>query len=277
MISQNLLHRIITGLPLAALFIWFVFGASEVVFIGISLFIGIIGYYEYGSMLNVKGISIRKSVLYLSLVLLFLIVWFADRGDYQYAGIAFIAVLGLLVIFSISRKGLNGKLLLWYLLPALWITAPIMLLYGLRFRLHPEKGSFLIFFVILVAAINDIFAYFGGKRFGQRPLAPTVSPKKTVEGSVFGIAGGLIIGIPYTYICLTDLISIWQSAIIILILVISSQSGDLLESSLKRYCGVKDSSRLIPGHGGLLDRIDAYLLALPVFIGLLYIFGIIVY
>ena len=75
--------------------------------------------------------------------------------------------------------------------------------------------------------------------------------------------------------CLNDLIPYGVTAVMIIILVVASQAGDLIESSLKRYCGVKDSSRLIPGHGGLLDRIDAYLLALPVFIGLLYIYGII--
>ncbi len=133
----------------------------------------------------------------------------------------------------------------------------------------------LIFFVILVAALNDVFAYFGGKRFGKHPLAPSISPKKTKEGSVFGIIGGLAGGMVMSTFWLRDLISPAIAAVMVVILVISSQAGDLIESGLKRNCGVKDSSRLIPGHGGLLDRIDAYLLALPVFIGLLYIFGII--
>jgi phosphatidate cytidylyltransferase len=275
MISQNLLHRIMTGLPLAGVFIWFIFGAGETVFVAICLFIGFIGFYEYGNMLRVKGIPIQKPALYLSLLLMFLACWFLDSGKVQIASVIVILTLVLVAVFSLSKQGSKIITMGWYLIPSIWIAFPILLLYLLRFRLVPEKNSLLIFFVILVAAINDIFAYFGGKRFGRRLLAPTISPKKTIEGSIFGIMGGLIFGMIFSHIWLNDLLPLWKSAVIIIILVISSQAGDLLESSLKRYCGVKDSSRLIPGHGGLLDRIDAYLLALPVFVGLLYIFSII--
>jgi phosphatidate cytidylyltransferase len=274
MISRNLALRIMTGLPLAAAACWFIFAASERVFIAVSLLIGLIAYYEYGNALHFKKILLNRIVLFATQLAVFAIVWSILNQQPEFTIGLLIATLIMISVASFSTNARNQRIALWYILPIFWILGPLCLLYLLRFKIIGQYGSLFIFFIVLVTAFNDIFAFFGGKRFGKHLLAPVISPKKTIEGSVFGIVGGMIAGLILSYFWLNDLLPIWKSIPVIIVLVAASQAGDLVESKFKRFCGIKDSSNLIPGHGGLLDRIDAYLLALPTFIGLLYAFDI---
>ncbi len=274
MISRDLSLRVITGIPLAIAACWYFFLAPETAFIIITIAIGFIGNYEYTLMLNQKNIPVRLPVLWISSFLLFLSFWLHLKEQTTYLQYSLIANVALIAVFSIIQRSANNKLIIWYPLSLLWITVPLILLFLLRYKLIEGYGSILVFFLILVAAFNDIFAYFGGKKYGKHLLAPKISPKKTREGSFFGILGGLVSGMTLAYFFLLELFHIWELLLIIVVITVASQIGDLAESQVKRYCGVKDSSNLIPGHGGLLDRIDAYLLALPVFIGMLYILNI---
>lgn len=276
MISSELAKRVVTGIPLAAVAVWYIFGANQAVFAGLTILIGFLGLWEYGNALANKKILISKSILYGSLIVVCLAAWAYLAGDSHYTLLLMVGLLGVMGAFSLSTVAREEKRFLWYLFPLAWILGPLVLVYFIRFQLLPGRGSQLIFLVIVVAAFNDICAYFGGRKFGKHHMTPRISPNKTVEGHLFGIAGGLIPGLIMTHLWLTDLLPIWKAVPIFIVLIISAQAGDLIESKFKRYCGVKDSSNLIPGHGGILDRIDAYLLALPVFIGLLYIFNVIV-
>src|SRR5581483_7109859 len=118
----------------------------------------------------------------------------------------------------------------------------------------------LLFLVILVWA-SDIGAYMAGCAIGGRRLAPRISPNKTVSGTVGGLCAAGIIGIAAAllYVPKDRPAQLWRAAVIAVLLGVVAQAGDLLESFLKRRFGVKDSGRLIPGHGGLLDRLDALL------------------
>ena len=128
-------------------------------------------------------------------------------------------------------------------------------------------GTALLFFLLFVISFSDIFAYFGGKRFGKSMLAPTISPKKTWEGSFFGIVGGGIVGAVFGEITMS---MFWLYGMLVaMVLAVVGQFGDLIESKIKRLCNVKDSGKILPGHGGILDRIDGHMLAAPVFYYLL--------
>ncbi len=128
-----------------------------------------------------------------------------------------------------------------------------------------ENGKILIWYVFFSAWGTDIFAYFIGRRFGKHKFT-TISPKKSIEGCVAGIFGAIIMNLVYTAICNsilgTNFNYIYIFGISIFLSVIS-QIGDLAASSVKRYCDIKDYSNLIPGHGGLLDRIDSVIFILP--------------
>jgi phosphatidate cytidylyltransferase len=119
---------------------------------------------------------------------------------------------------------------------------------------------------LLVVWAADTGAYFVGRKFGKHKLAPRVSPNKTIEGLIGGVVAGVSVGvIAAYYLAGAPLAQLPAVALVALIAVLFSVIGDLFESLLKRHAGVKDSGHLIPGHGGILDRIDGVLAALPVF------------
>jgi len=129
---------------------------------------------------------------------------------------------------------------------------------------HGTVGPQALTWLIVVIAASDSAQYYTGRAFGRRKLAPVVSPKKTVEGAIGGLVVATGVG--------AALASWWLpeagpagGAVVAFVLAAFGIAGDLFESLLKRSAGVKDSSTLIPGHGGVLDRIDAYLFALPAF------------
>jgi len=112
----------------------------------------------------------------------------------------------------------------------------------------------------------DTGAYFTGRKFGKHKLAPRVSPNKTIEGLAGGVIAGVLVGVAAAFwLAGAPLAELPAVALVALVAVLFSVIGDLFESLLKRHAGVKDSGHLIPGHGGILDRLDGVLAALPVF------------
>lgn len=120
-----------------------------------------------------------------------------------------------------------------------------------------------IFMVLIVVAAGDTGAYYVGSYWGRHKLCPAVSPKKTIEGAAGGIAANIAVGTVFQLIFFSSVPMpvIWLFAVVVGAV---GQAGDLFESEFKRVAGVKDSGKLLPGHGGFLDRIDALLFALPI-------------
>ncbi len=175
-----------------------------------------------------------------------------------------LVTLGLLVFAAILayQRRLEVRAFLPLLYPALGMVY--------LWALYREYGMIALLWMLLVVALTDIGAYYTGKNFGKTPFSPT-SPNKTLEGVVGGVIAGTIAG--------TILASGWMEIgffaplFISLIAATFSIFGDLFESYLKREAGVKDSGTLLPGHGGVLDRIDGYLFAAPVLYILLHLTG----
>ncbi|WP_125484599.1 phosphatidate cytidylyltransferase [Edaphobacter aggregans] len=153
----------------------------------------------------------------------------------------------------------------------IWIAYPLTLIPLLWKK---EDGPALVVFLMVCVWAGDIAALYIGRAFGKHKLAPRLSPGKTWEGSIASIIGSILAAALVVWI--GDLLTIrgnlllhiteplWQTLILAGILNIAAQLGDLLESAVKRGAGVKDSGTMLPGHGGILDRIDALLLATPV-------------
>ena len=139
-----------------------------------------------------------------------------------------------------------------------WMLSHLILLRGL------EGGIALIFFVFLVTWASDTAAYYVGSSFGTHKLAPRMSPGKTIEGAIAGLVGSVLMaGIAkFGFMPWLDL---KDCLIVGLLLGSIGQAGDLFESRLKRHAGVKDSGTILPGHGGLLDRVDSLIFTAPVF------------
>jgi phosphatidate cytidylyltransferase len=146
------------------------------------------------------------------------------------------------------------------LFPALYLGLP----FGAMVAIRETRGRDALFLLMLTVFASDTAQYYSGRAVGRRPLAPTISPKKTIEGAVGGFVFGAIVCAGIGTIWLPVVPVALRAAIGVMIVALGI-AGDLFESMLKRSAGVKDSSALIPGHGGVLDRIDALLFAAPVY------------
>jgi phosphatidate cytidylyltransferase len=139
-------------------------------------------------------------------------------------------------------------------------------------------GAWLVFFPLVVTWVVDTAAMFGGRAIGGPKLAPAISPGKTRAGSLAGLVGGLIVAplfALWVFPAVGLAIPVWQLVVIAAVLGVIGQAGDLAESLFKRAAGVKDSSHLIPGHGGVLDRLDSLYFVVPVAAALYRAFGVI--
>ena len=173
--------------------------------------------------------------------------------------IVVLAGLGVMLIEVLARG--NGLAVAGAVIAgAIWIGVPL----GLLARVHDVGGAWAVLLLLGTVIVSDSSQYYTGRLLGRHLLAPNVSPKKTIEGAVGGVVFGtaaMVLGgrwlLPYVDV---PLLVVTGLAVVLL-----GICGDLFESRLKRLAGVKDSSSLIPGHGGVLDRIDALLFATPVF------------
>ncbi|HET7629090.1 MAG TPA: phosphatidate cytidylyltransferase [Bacillales bacterium] len=173
-------------------------------------------------------------LLLLFVLLLFYTVW--SQNDFTFDDAAFV----FLAIFYVGF-GFHYMLLI-------------------RFEDHGFRA---LLFVLLLIWSSDSGAYFCGSAFGKRKLLPSISPKKTVEGAVGGICAAVIVAIGFQL--LFPVADGWsQSLFAAVVISVLGQFGDLIESAFKRHYGVKDSGTLLPGHGGILDRCDSWLIVLPV-------------
>jgi phosphatidate cytidylyltransferase len=133
--------------------------------------------------------------------------------------------------------------------------------YAVRLHGWPFQGPPLLLFALVITWVGDSTAYFAGRAIGKHALAPHLSPKKTWEGTVASFVGSLIVAVVFARFMTVPLPHLLGMAAVG---NVAGQVGDLLESAYKRSAGIKDSGSLLPGHGGVLDRIDALVLAIPV-------------
>jgi phosphatidate cytidylyltransferase len=183
------------------------------------------------------------------------------QGIGTFQAVLFLFVLGIAALTLWTRRPVVEAL------PAAGVSASALLMvaFPLTFavRLHglATIGPRLLLFALMIIWVSDTTAYFVGRAIGKHPFAPDLSPKKTWEGAIAGLFGSLLVAVIFAR---------WLPATLLQLLIaaglgnVAGQIGDLLESAYKRSAGVKDSGGLLPGHGGILDRIDALILALPV-------------
>ncbi len=186
-------------------------------------------------------------------------LWRATAESAAFECAMLVTMVGWLPLFAWITLAPGRRFAALAALAGLWALVPMWLALG-RLYMQPEIGRELVLFVLVLAWAADIGAYFAGRRFGRLRLAPAVSPNKTWEGVIGGLcAGGLVAlagrawfgapGVAFVSLCVAA--------------VLVSVVGDLLESMFKRQRGMKDSGSLLPGHGGMLDRIDSLTASVP--------------
>lgn len=193
--------------------------------------------------------------------------------DYQNHLMAFFVII-LIALLSqwlfTKQESINTSGLQKVLFATIYILLPLSVTINIAF-IHGYWQPHILLAIFFFLWANDTFAYLTGRAIGKHKLIPRLSPKKTIEGLIGGIVGSLIVAHFIAYIW-HDL-SLWNWIILSVLVALAGNVGDLFESALKRAAGVKDSGNLIPGHGGILDRVDSFLFSAPVAYFYLHFFG----
>ncbi|MBE0505742.1 MAG: phosphatidate cytidylyltransferase [Marinospirillum sp.] len=253
-------QRIITALILAPLALWGLFGLDSTAF---AVFTGLVIAIAAWEWARLSGLQLTGQVVFPAIILLAL---FGAYGQPHllHQALWLGAVWWLLALFFVityprtahlwrctSRRVFMG---VFVLIPA-WAG----------FVLLRETGWFWLLYVLLIAWVADVFAYFAGRAFGKHKLAPAVSPGKSWEGVLGGMFGTALLSMAASLWLSFSLMQFVTLLILTLIITAVSVLGDLTESLVKREAGMKDSSQLLPGHGGVMDRIDSLTSAIPLF------------
>lgn len=253
-------QRVITALALVSIVLAALFAQNPIYWRALMTLAVLIGFWEWLRFCQLSS-PLAKIISYTAFGLF---MWSLQSGLLNFVNVVLGLCLLWLVLFAFTlSQGFNflHQRTLKVLIGVLMLPAAAWLL--IEFKSLPNAPAWILCFMISVWAA-DVGAYFVGKRFGKTQLAPLVSPGKTVEGLLGGLALVSLVFIPILFIIFP-----FGTALLLLLTVLLtalvSVGGDLFESKLKRYADVKDSSNILPGHGGILDRIDGLLSGAPFF------------
>ncbi len=214
------------------------------------------------------GISFHKTVFLIISILIVISFYFEH---FNYVLILYFFMFLFLIVSEVFKEEKHFEAVGTWLLSVVYISTPFGLLSLMdTTRMLDFYGANYAIICLVLVWVSDTFAFFGGKLFGRHKLAERISPKKTWEGSIIGFAFVLVSGVVIWKFFYPDF-TVWHWLSVTLIVGFFAQIGDLFESNLKRSVKVKDSSNLIPGHGGALDRFDSILFAVPALYIFLYI------
>jgi phosphatidate cytidylyltransferase len=245
------MKRVVTAIALIAVAVYLIWFAAGWGFQLATICMGLLCYQEYLGLARGHGMVIPG--LFGALAGL-VILW---RPQQALEGVMLMAMCGL--VAALRLRNMRDILLsvACEILGAFYAFAPWRFAADLR-----AASVHLLFFALALNWVGDSAAYYAGRLFGRHKLAPVVSPKKTWEGAAASVAASAGFGLLYLGYFVPRL-PWWEIAAMAVLGNIAGQFGDLAESAIKRGAGVKDSGSLLPGHGGMLDRVDSSLFALP--------------
>jgi len=252
------LTRSLSGLVYITILISAIFFSNDgFLFAGLMFLFAGISSWEFNNLLK-----INNSRTYFQLVIIAYFTYLALVGETHSSSIVFLI---LAITTSITHlfltnnllklKKVNERSILKQQLPLLYVLVPFSLLTLIPSIVDNIYNPYIIFGILIIIWSNDTFAYLIGKNFGKRKLFEKVSPKKTIEGFIGGLIFGVIAALIIAYT--TSSLSILHWIVLSIIISIFGTIGDLVASKFKREANIKDSSNLIPGHGGFLDRLDS--------------------
>lgn len=260
--------RVLTGIAILIPSIYLIGWSPQWLFLAVLVVLVERGLHEYILIARQSGFDVLPAIMYAAGAAVCIVRW----PDLYRHGILLWPlswILLLLIPLWALRKSANLEQYLGSVSATLfgifYVAFTFSCLFPLRFSGMASdlaNGRQIVFFLFAVICVGDIFAYFTGRAFGRKSMSPRISPKKTWEGAMGGLAASVILGWVYAR-CFWQGRN-WEIIILLAFLVaIAGQMGDLVESAMKRGAHLKDSGAILPGHGGLLDRVDSLLLGAP--------------
>jgi phosphatidate cytidylyltransferase len=261
--------RVLSGAVLVALVVVLVWFAPPPLFFAFAELVLLLAFVELARLAAAGGTPMPTlaagATAMIASVGVSSVHWVGDQVVGTAVALDAVLMSGLVVIGSLTLTMWTGgpdalSRAAVALFPALYLGLPT----GALIALRALRGREALFLLLLTIMVSDTAQYYTGRLFGRRPLAPAISPKKTIEGAVGGfVCGSLVLAVAGAW-WLPSLPLAMRAALGLAVVALGI-AGDLFESMIKRSAGVKDSSALIPGHGGVLDRIDALLFAAPIY------------
>jgi phosphatidate cytidylyltransferase len=260
-----LLKRLITAIVILPGIIFLILQQSTFALSIVVAFVAVVALFEYLEIITLvcSGIISKKlkTISYIVGIGMIMGVWYGSMSGVLVCLGINIFFLGFVVLLDFSKddyifdsisKQIFGIVYIPFLLSLL------VLIYNF------DNGHLWVLWLLFVNFANDTGSYYAGSFYGKRHLAPNISPKKTYMGTVGGVIGSAFIGFVLCYLFFHNLEKALMAIPCSVLLAVAGQVGDLFASALKRAAGVKDSGRILPGHGGMLDRIDGLLFSIPV-------------
>ena len=231
---------------------------------GFMLAISLIGLFEFNRAMDLHW-GVFAWAGYAATIAYYVLLLWVNSTAYLFLLFAVLLIVDLAVfVFTFPRYKLEAVFAGFF--EVFYVGVSLSFLYLLR--IHPPSGAYLVWLIIISAFGSDIFAYLIGMLFGKKPLVPNLSPKKSVEGAVAGIVGAALIAMVYGFIVQKYIPDVHLAPLIFPLLSLfgaaAGQIGDLAASAMKRKVGIKDFGKLIPGHGGVLDRFDSVIMVAPI-------------
>jgi len=255
-------QRIVTGVLAGAFFIAVTF-IGGTIYTALLILLSLIGLFEYSKMNGLKWnspIHITASLGLLALIFPF--------GQLGLAWLSPFAVIWLFMFLLLAITVLSkNKYTLDHIALMFIGTVYIGIGFSSMIDVRMIQGNGLLWSFLAFCAIwaSDIGAYFFGRAFGKRKLWPLISPNKTIEGAIGGVISSVAIAIVFSLFA-NDIIELWRAILIGLTAAVAGQLGDLIQSAYKRIRGIKDMGNLLPGHGGVIDRCDSWIIVFPILI-----------
>ena len=251
--------RELTALVAAPALVWVVGWGHDYIFNAVIAIICVLAMVEFLALGKAKGYDVPV-VLCIAIMLVIMGAFVLPQLSVELG--MFTALLVIPAWYVIGRKSLEDSLPSSAV--AVLATTYVGMLGGSLIRLRNDfpEGSNLVYFLLLVVWLGDSGAYYVGKKFGRHKLSPRISPKKTIEGLIGGMAASAIAAV-VIQLTFFQAMPLHHAIIVAVILSVAGVIGDLTESMWKRSAAVKDSGTLLPGHGGFLDRFDSILFTAP--------------
>ncbi len=257
--SNSLFKRWLTGIIIVPVLLMIIVFGSEEIFAALVVLFILGGVWEYNHMVFGKGF-LKEKIESLFFAILIPLLVLTGNDQYMLAALAFSILLVFIVfVLSVKESTFDFLAVAKVLFGIMYI--PFLMSYFIALRLM-SNGVVWIVFVLVLAFIGDIVALYVGKYFGRHKLVPMVSPGKTVEGLLGLILGSTAACLLFAYFFLPD-ISPVKIGMLAFVGSIIGQLGDICESAIKRSYGLKDASSILPGHGGILDRLDCLIFIAP--------------